>query len=60
MSATSSPAQAEPATTRSSAAQPEVGSVFVSNYPPYSFWNEEGVPAVEKILDTPPAATELG
>ena len=60
MSATSSPAQAEPATTRSSAAQTEIGSVFVSNYPPYSFWNEEGVPAVEKILDTPPAATELG
>jgi oxygen-independent coproporphyrinogen-3 oxidase len=56
-----SPVQSEPATGRSPAAQTEIGSVFVSNYPPYSFWSEERVPEVEKILDTPPTgAADLG
>ena len=40
----------EPATTRDESSQTEVGSVFVSNYPPYSFWNEEDVPRAEKAL----------
>ena len=32
-----------------------VGNYFISNYPPYSFWSKEGVPAVESLLETPPA-----
>lgn len=37
------------------------GSYFVSNYPPYSFWNKEDVEDVFRIIETPPAAdTPLG
>jgi oxygen-independent coproporphyrinogen III oxidase len=32
----------------------EVGSVFISNYPPYSQWNAECLPAVEQALHAPP------
>ena len=32
----------------------EVGSVFVSNYPPFSFWKPEHVPAAEAALAAPP------
>jgi oxygen-independent coproporphyrinogen-3 oxidase len=32
----------------------EVGSVFVSNYPPYSFWNETAVPAALEALASKP------
>jgi oxygen-independent coproporphyrinogen III oxidase len=39
----------------------DVGSNFVSNYPPYSFWSPEYLPAVERALDAPPrAAVPLG
>ncbi|MEZ6094692.1 MAG: coproporphyrinogen-III oxidase family protein [Pirellulaceae bacterium] len=38
----------------------EVGSYFISNYPPYSQWNEEGVEAVEEAMATPPADVPLG
>jgi len=31
-----------------------VGSVFISNYPPYSVWNEREVPAVLDALARPP------
>jgi oxygen-independent coproporphyrinogen-3 oxidase len=31
----------------------EVGNYFVSNYPPYSFWKPEFVPAVARVLDSP-------
>jgi oxygen-independent coproporphyrinogen-3 oxidase len=31
-----------------------VGNYFISNYPPYSFWNEEHVPDVMRILDSEP------
>jgi oxygen-independent coproporphyrinogen-3 oxidase len=31
-----------------------VGSYFISNYPPYSFWKPEQLPAVEQALDRPP------
>ncbi|MCH8253036.1 MAG: coproporphyrinogen III oxidase family protein [Planctomycetes bacterium] len=31
----------------------EVGSYFVSNYPPYSVWSPEHVPAAVTALDTP-------
>ena len=44
----------EPATTRTDAQETEVGSVFVSNYPPYSFWGEEYVPEAIKALNSPP------
>ena len=33
----------EPATTRNESQDTEIGSVFVSNYPPYSFWSEENL-----------------
>jgi len=33
-----------------------VGNYFVSNYPPYSFWNPESVDQALGVLDTPPAA----
>ncbi len=31
----------------------EVGSYFISNYPPYSFWRDEHVPAAEAALQAP-------
>jgi len=34
----------------------KVGNYFVSNYPPYSFWKREHVPALERLLATPPEA----
>jgi oxygen-independent coproporphyrinogen-3 oxidase len=38
-----------------------VGSVFVSNYPPYSFWGAERVPRVhEAVEQTPVPETPLG
>jgi oxygen-independent coproporphyrinogen-3 oxidase len=37
------------------AAETEVGSVFVSNYPPFSFWNAEALPRVHEALARPPA-----
>jgi oxygen-independent coproporphyrinogen III oxidase len=52
----------EPATTAREWKETETGSVFVSNYPPYSFWREEGIEAVQTMLDAPPQghATSLG
>ncbi len=51
----------EPATAGMATPETEVGSVFVSNYPPYSAWSEEAVPAVERALSGPPqTATPLG
>ena len=32
----------------------EVGSYFVANYPPFSVWSAEQIPAAMEILDTPP------
>ncbi len=46
----------EPATSRLEMAETEVGSVFVSNYPPYSQWSEQDVAAFEKALHTAPQA----
>src|ERR1700692_3704806 len=38
-----------------------VGSYFVSNYPPYSFWTPDRVADAFGVLDRPPAAqTPLG
>ncbi len=33
-----------------------VGNVFISNYPPYSFWTPEHVPSVLRLLDRPPSS----
>ena len=38
----------------------EVGSYFVSNYPPFSLWSDEFVPEVERAMSTPPQDTPLG
>ncbi len=39
----------------------EVGSYFISNYPPYSQWNREELPAVHDALESPPGEqTPLG
>ena len=34
----------------------EVGSYFVSNYPPFSAWSPDLVPAVNELLDSPASA----
>ncbi|MFQ5349059.1 MAG: coproporphyrinogen-III oxidase family protein [Thermoanaerobaculia bacterium] len=53
--------QPEPATTPLEVAATGVGSVFVSNYPPFSFWNGDCLPAVDRALDLPgDPATPLG
>ncbi len=46
----------EPATTIGTPTDTDVGSVFVSNYPPYSFWTEDAVSAAHLALESPPAA----
>ena len=38
----------------------EVGSYFVSNYPPYSQWNTESLAHIESALNSPPADVPLG
>src|SRR5215203_3121678 len=39
----------------------EVGSYFVANYPPFSVWSPEHLPAIERALDqAPDARTPLG
>ncbi len=38
----------------------EVGSYFISNYPPFSVWSEEQLPAVEAAMQQPPANVPLG
>lgn len=38
----------------------EVGSYFISNYPPFSQWSKEDLPAVRAAFDTPPANVPLG
>jgi oxygen-independent coproporphyrinogen-3 oxidase len=38
----------------------EVGSYFISNYPPYSQWTKEAVDQARAALDSPPRAVPLG
>ena len=38
----------------------EVGSYFISNYPPFSQWSAENLPAIETALAAPPADVPLG
>ena len=41
--------------------QPEIGSVFVSNYPPFGAWSPENLTDVDAALDAPPRpGTPLG
>ena len=44
----------EPATAGIDSEQTSVGSVFVSNYPPYSAWNESAVPDVHNAFSDEP------
>jgi coproporphyrinogen III oxidase-like Fe-S oxidoreductase len=48
----------EPATSHIEAKTTEVGSVFVSNYPPYSFWSKESVPKALEALHSRPNPDE--
>ncbi len=53
--------QGEPATSIGDPRTTEVGSVFVSNYPPYSVWGEGQVEAAEQALGSEPQPeTPLG
>jgi oxygen-independent coproporphyrinogen III oxidase len=42
------------------AVKTEVGSYFISNYPPYSQWSAEALPEVEQALHSPPGDVPLG
>lgn len=44
----------EPATTKLDPKGTDVGSVFVSNYPPYSFWSSEALDQAQEALHAPP------
>jgi oxygen-independent coproporphyrinogen-3 oxidase len=48
--------RAEPATSGIATVETDVGSVFVSNYPPFSYWTGDAVAAAQAALDAPPAA----
>ena len=52
--------QPEPATSRLDLKETEAGSVFVSNYPPYSFWSEDKLPEAFEALNSPPLENTLG
>ncbi len=38
----------------------EVGSYFISNYPPFSVWTEDAVPQAHEALSNPPRDVPLG
>lgn len=38
----------------------EVGSYFISNYPPFSQWSPDELPKLEKVLSEPPRDVPLG
>jgi oxygen-independent coproporphyrinogen-3 oxidase len=42
------------------ATKTEVGSYFIANYPPFSQWSAEQLPAIESALNSPPKAVPLG
>jgi oxygen-independent coproporphyrinogen-3 oxidase len=53
--------QAEPATQRIDSKETDVGSVFVSNYPPFSAWTRDRRELAEQTLDKLPApGTDFG
>ena len=55
MTANPETVHSEPATSRLDPKETDVGSVFVSNYPPYSFWNEAATQTAFDTLAVPPA-----
>ena len=60
-SLSASPVRPEPATAGIDSSETDVGSVFVSNYPPYSAWGTEGIGSVDRVLAQPPRPdTPLG
>ena len=46
----------DPATSGKVAEEQDLGSVFVSNYPPYSIWSEQAVAQAQDALASTPAA----
>lgn len=36
----------------------EVGNYFISNYPPFSFWNRESLPSITEAFETPSTSVE--
>ena len=44
----------------STSAKTDVGSYFISNYPPFSAWSAENLDAVRAAMSEPPAAVPLG
>ena len=42
------------------ATKTEVGSYFISNYPPYSQWTPDQLRQIEAALQAPPADVPLG
>jgi oxygen-independent coproporphyrinogen-3 oxidase len=38
----------------------EVGSYFISNYPPYSQWQPEALPEIREVMSRPPRNVPLG
>jgi len=46
--------------TAKNATKTEVGSYFISNYPPFSQWSADALPEVERALAEPPADVPLG
>ena len=52
---------ADPPTTSPKPEATEAGNYFVSNYPPFSFWKQDQVPAIDAVLQKPaPANVPLG
>ncbi len=61
MSETIQTLKADPATSGKFRKETEIGSVFVSNYPAYSFWNQDYMSEFEKVLQSSPKhSTPLG
>ena len=55
----SSPVEAPPSKPKDE--KTEAGNYFVSNYPPFSFWKPDQVPALERVLaGRPPQGVPLG
>ena len=54
------PATAAPISTEADHTKTEVGSYFISNYPPYSKWTADALPELKTVLAAPPADTPLG
>jgi oxygen-independent coproporphyrinogen-3 oxidase len=61
MSETNTTVVTDPATSKKPKRKTETGSVFVSNYPPFSHWNKDSVSEALKSLQRPPKSdTRLG